>query len=80
MQWLEKHPQFRSNPLYITGVSYSGLTIPAVVEEIFNGTGAQIVLLLSCCLTYITILLRVGNEAGNEPRINIEVCIVSVNQ
>uniref|UniRef100_A0A162AFG6 Uncharacterized protein n=1 Tax=Daucus carota subsp. sativus TaxID=79200 RepID=A0A162AFG6_DAUCS len=48
-KWLEKHPQFRSNPLYITGVSYSGLTIPAVVEEIFN-----------------------GNEAGNEPRINIE--------
>ncbi|KAK1373157.1 hypothetical protein POM88_029350 [Heracleum sosnowskyi] len=47
-KWLEKHFKFISNPLYITGLSYSGITIPLIVQEIFN-----------------------GNEAGNEPKMNI---------
>lgn len=52
-KWLKKHPQFSSNPLYLTGVSYSGITIPITVQEIFN-----------------------GNEAGNEPKINIEGYVI----
>ncbi|KAF1001542.1 serine carboxypeptidase-like 13 [Apium graveolens] len=52
-KWLQKHPKFISNPLYITGISYSGITIPLIVQEIFN-----------------------GNEAGNEPRINIAGYII----
>ncbi|WOH04817.1 hypothetical protein DCAR_0624229 [Daucus carota subsp. sativus] len=52
-KWLEKHPKFISNPLYVTGISYSGITIPLIVQETFN-----------------------GNEAGNEPRINITGYII----
>ncbi|KAK1359065.1 Serine carboxypeptidase-like 7 [Heracleum sosnowskyi] len=52
-KWLEKHSKFISNPLYITGLSYSGITIPLIVQEIFN-----------------------GNEAENEPRMNIAGYII----
>lgn len=37
MQWLDEHPEFLSNPLYIGGDSYSGVTLPIVVQEIANG-------------------------------------------
>uniref|UniRef100_M4C8P8 Uncharacterized protein n=1 Tax=Brassica campestris TaxID=3711 RepID=M4C8P8_BRACM len=33
-KWLSKHPQFFSNPFYATGDSYSGKTVPALVQEI----------------------------------------------
>ncbi|KAF2590390.1 hypothetical protein F2Q70_00041402, partial [Brassica cretica] len=36
-KWLSKHPQFLSNPFYVTGDSYSGKTIPALVQEISKG-------------------------------------------
>ncbi|KAL1812057.1 hypothetical protein ACET3Z_022122 [Daucus carota] len=52
-KWLENHPKFISNPFYVTGLSYSGITIPLIVQETFN-----------------------GNEAGNEPRINIAGYII----
>ncbi|CAN6447813.1 unnamed protein product [Victoria cruziana] len=42
-KWLEMHPEFQSNPLYIAGDSYAGMIIPAVtykvVQDIENGTG-----------------------------------------
>jgi serine carboxypeptidase-like clade I len=37
MQWLEEHPEFKSNPLYISGDSYSGMIIPVLAFEIAIG-------------------------------------------
>uniref|UniRef100_A0A1J3JTA6 Serine carboxypeptidase-like 15 n=1 Tax=Noccaea caerulescens TaxID=107243 RepID=A0A1J3JTA6_NOCCA len=36
-KWLDKHPEYFSNPFYATGNSYSGKVIPAIVQEISNG-------------------------------------------
>ncbi|CDY52617.1 BnaCnng22960D [Brassica napus] len=35
-KWLVKHPEYFSNPLYVAGNSYSGIVIPAIVQEISN--------------------------------------------
>ncbi|KAL5707106.1 sinapoylglucose--choline O-sinapoyltransferase [Ranunculus cassubicifolius] len=40
LKWLEDHPQYRSNPLYVCGDSYSGITVPQVVQEIIRGIEA----------------------------------------
>ncbi|CAI0464505.1 unnamed protein product [Linum tenue] len=42
-RWLTKHSEFLSNPLYIAGDSYSGITIPAIVQllSIGNENGVQ---------------------------------------
>ncbi|CAN1775981.1 Serine carboxypeptidase-like 6 [Linum perenne] len=36
-RWLSKHKEFLRNPLYIAGDSYSGITIPAIVQRLSNG-------------------------------------------
>ncbi|CAN8313753.1 unnamed protein product [Cochlearia groenlandica] len=36
-KWLDKHPKYFSNPFYVTGNSYSGKVIPAIVQQISNG-------------------------------------------
>ncbi|XP_023642755.1 serine carboxypeptidase-like 16 isoform X2 [Capsella rubella] len=36
-KWLAKHPEYFSNPFYVTGNSYAGKVIPAIVHEISNG-------------------------------------------
>lgn len=40
VKWLKNHPEFISNPLYITGLSYSGITVPIMVQEVYNGNEA----------------------------------------
>ncbi|CAH2061435.1 unnamed protein product [Thlaspi arvense] len=36
-KWLSEHPQFFPNPFYVAGDSYSGMIVPAVVQEISKG-------------------------------------------
>ncbi|KAF8085778.1 hypothetical protein N665_0648s0029 [Sinapis alba] len=36
-KWLGKHPEFFSNPFYVGGDSYSGMVVPALVQEISKG-------------------------------------------
>ncbi|KAK0581314.1 hypothetical protein LWI29_012385 [Acer saccharum] len=36
-KWLIAHPKFLSNELYVAGDSYSGITVPVVVQEISDG-------------------------------------------
>ncbi|KAH7849269.1 hypothetical protein Vadar_015415 [Vaccinium darrowii] len=36
-KWLIDHPEFLSNPFYIAGDSYSGITIPTVAHQISDG-------------------------------------------
>ncbi|CAL5415266.1 unnamed protein product [Camellia sinensis] len=43
-KWLIDHPNFLSNPVYVGGESYTGITIPIIVQVISNGiikTGLQ---------------------------------------
>ncbi|XP_019083740.1 PREDICTED: serine carboxypeptidase-like 10 isoform X3 [Camelina sativa] len=41
-KWLSKHPQFISNSFYVTGDSYSGMIVPALVQEISKGVSLYI--------------------------------------
>ncbi|XVF39786.1 hypothetical protein PTKIN_Ptkin01aG0060400 [Pterospermum kingtungense] len=36
-KWLMDHPEFMSSPVYIGGDSYSGITLPVLVQEILHG-------------------------------------------
>ncbi|KAF6169876.1 hypothetical protein GIB67_034268 [Kingdonia uniflora] len=40
-KWLIDHPEFSTNPFYIGGMSYSGMTVPIVVQKIVTGNEAQ---------------------------------------
>lgn len=36
-KFVKDHPRFLKNPFYVTGISYSGIVIPMVTEEIYEG-------------------------------------------
>ncbi|KAL2892494.1 Serine carboxypeptidase-like 18 [Bienertia sinuspersici] len=36
-KWFRVHPLFATNPLYVGGSSYTGMTIPFIMQEILNG-------------------------------------------
>ncbi|KVI10861.1 Peptidase S10, serine carboxypeptidase, partial [Cynara cardunculus var. scolymus] len=37
MQFVRDHPKFLNNPMYVTGISYSGIVIPIITEELYKG-------------------------------------------
>lgn len=41
-KWLQEHVEFQNNPIYVAGDSYSGITVPLVVQEILNGHRAGV--------------------------------------
>lgn len=38
MQWMDAHPTFLENILYIGGDSYSGMPVPMLAQTIIDGT------------------------------------------
>ncbi|KAK9058164.1 hypothetical protein SSX86_023004 [Deinandra increscens subsp. villosa] len=36
-KFVKGHPKFLKNPMYITGISYSGIVIPMITEELYKG-------------------------------------------
>ncbi|GMY35361.1 serine carboxypeptidase-like 18 isoform X2 [Fagus crenata] len=40
-KWMVEHPQFKTNQLYIGGDSYSGITVPLVIEEIMQANEVE---------------------------------------
>ncbi|PIN23060.1 Serine carboxypeptidases (lysosomal cathepsin A) [Handroanthus impetiginosus] len=39
-KWLINHPKYIENPLYIGGDSYSGIIVPLIINEVYNGIEA----------------------------------------
>nr|XP_043622071.1 serine carboxypeptidase-like 13 [Erigeron canadensis] len=36
-KFVRDHPKFLNNPMYVTGISYSGIVIPIITEELYKG-------------------------------------------
>ncbi|PWA49612.1 peptidase S10, serine carboxypeptidase, Alpha/Beta hydrolase fold protein [Artemisia annua] len=36
-KFVRDHPKFLKNPIYVTGISYSGIVIPIITEELYKG-------------------------------------------
>ncbi|XP_020409310.1 serine carboxypeptidase-like 1 isoform X2 [Prunus persica] len=66
-KWLKDHPEFLKNPLYIAGDSYSGITVPIVVQEVSNGN-----FLLGMKTSSATSPNLFSNEVGHEPPLNLK--------
>ncbi|KAK7308120.1 hypothetical protein VNO77_41717 [Canavalia gladiata] len=66
-KWLLAHPNFQTNPVYITGDSYSGITIPVIVKKISDGNKAGNLPLINL-KGYV-----IGNPATSEYDINSRI-------
>ncbi|KVI10860.1 Peptidase S10, serine carboxypeptidase, partial [Cynara cardunculus var. scolymus] len=36
-KFVRNHPKFLNNPMYVTGISYSGIVIPIITEKLYKG-------------------------------------------
>lgn len=36
MQWIDEHPDFSTNPVYIGSDSYAGMNLPILAQDIIN--------------------------------------------
>ncbi|KAI3702442.1 hypothetical protein L6452_28180 [Arctium lappa] len=36
-KFVKSHPKFLNNPMYVTGISYSGIVVPIITQEIYKG-------------------------------------------
>ncbi|XP_010555479.1 PREDICTED: serine carboxypeptidase-like 7 isoform X2 [Tarenaya hassleriana] len=46
-KWLVDHPEFVSNPFYVGGDSYSGIIVPAIVQQVSKGNEQGLVPLIN---------------------------------
>lgn len=37
LQWFNEHPEYLTNPFYVAGDSFSGLTVPIITQMILDG-------------------------------------------
>ncbi|CAN1274553.1 Serine carboxypeptidase-like 2 [Linum perenne] len=66
-RWLSKHKEFLRNPLYIAGDSYSGITIPAIVQRLSIGMNQLDILALNALFPLcICVLQSLETSCGGE--------------
>lgn len=88
MQFVKEHPKFLKNPMYVTGISYSGIVIPIITEELYKGISFVFAIYNSIVMyqvqsyillagkpnySYFTCSYTIGNDEGLEPKVNIQV-------
>ncbi|KAL5988279.1 hypothetical protein ACLOJK_036042 [Asimina triloba] len=83
LKWYSDHPHFLSNPLYIGGDSYSGITVPVIAQEIANAKFSGLkadneaeVLHPYYSQTTICVVCLAANEAGSQPVLNLKGYLV----
>lgn len=54
---LAKHPEYYFNPFYVTGNSYSGVVVSAIVQEISNENGL-------CCKSLVNLQILIMTITG----------------
>ncbi|BBH09714.1 serine carboxypeptidase-like 17 [Prunus dulcis] len=76
-KWLKDHPEFLKNPLYIAGDSYSGITVPIVVQEVSNGNNKGLGKMQ--IRAYLAIMHMIGDHDMLIPYVGTQEWIKSLN-
>ncbi|XP_027173246.1 serine carboxypeptidase-like 2 [Coffea eugenioides] len=80
-KWLHDHPEYKSNPFYVSGISYGGIPVPILTQLISNGKifsmwlftlGKFFGCVTICPKTYMYFGVIPGIEDGIEPRIDLK--------